>query len=348
MDRIFNNLFSPLFNIFRNFGSLLINNKYFSFSKIYTKNTLFINGIIVTLLTISFYFTGLTIYYFSFCTEDVINLSSAILISNTHSINIKKSEDKSKKQIKYKYNYIKITVSFKDFTENKFIQILMLNLKLHSLNTILFQYNEYNTSTQLMLGPQVGIVVKDIHNINYYRKLYEYYVDKLEIQMSFYTVGLPDFITIYLKEIQVEDEIKIGDLSRIELPNKIIKVSDTKTKFNSNILPLTPDEKYFGSLLEGNLKLDYLNKLITNLENNKLLVNLSEYNKSTITNFNEDITNIVDQFKYEEKQITFLKNVKNLDKYKVYLSKNKLYLIISYLIKNFEYNRIVFKINTGK
>ena len=40
----------------------------------------------------------------------------------------------------------------------------MLNLKLHSLNTI---YKEYSTSIHLMLGPQVGIVVKETHNISY-------------------------------------------------------------------------------------------------------------------------------------------------------------------------------------
>jgi hypothetical protein len=32
-------------------------------------------------------------------------------------------------------------------------------------------------------------------------------------------------------------------MSQIELPKKLINVSETKTKFNSNILPLTLDEK---------------------------------------------------------------------------------------------------------
>ena len=34
----------------------------------------------------------------------------------------------------------------------------MLNLKINSLNTILFQYSDYSAFTNLMLGPQVGIV----------------------------------------------------------------------------------------------------------------------------------------------------------------------------------------------
>jgi hypothetical protein len=60
----------------------------------------------------------------------------------------------------------------------------MLNLKINSLNTILFQYNEYSTTTNLILGPQVGIVVKDKHDISYYRSLFEYYIDKLESILS--------------------------------------------------------------------------------------------------------------------------------------------------------------------
>jgi len=49
-------------------------------------------------------------------------------------------------------------------------------------------------------------------------------------------------------------------MSQIELPKKLINVSETKTKFNSNILPLTLDEKHFGSLLQDSIKVDYLNK----------------------------------------------------------------------------------------
>ena len=59
--------------------------------------------------------------------------------------------------------------------------------------------------------------------------------------MSLYNVGTPDFIIIHLKEIVVDDIIKIGQLSKIDLPKKLINVNETK--FNSNILPLTLNEK---------------------------------------------------------------------------------------------------------
>jgi hypothetical protein len=120
-----------------------------------------------------------------------------------------------------------------------------------------------------MLGPQVGIVVKKQHNISYYRDLFEYYKERLESLMSIYNVGTPDFIIIHLKEIIVDDKLKIGRLSQIELPKRLINVSETKTKFNSNILPLTLDEKQFGSLLQESLRVEYLNTII-----NKLQINL--------------------------------------------------------------------------
>jgi len=90
------------------------------------------------------------------------------------------SQNKSNTEIKHKFKLIQVTVPFKELTEIRFIQVLMLNLKLSSLNTLLFQCNKYSTFTNLMLGPQVGIVVKDKHDISYYRNLFEHYIEKLE------------------------------------------------------------------------------------------------------------------------------------------------------------------------
>jgi hypothetical protein len=201
-----------------------------------------------------------------------------------------------------------------------------------------------------MLGPQVGIVVKDKHDISYYKILFEYYIEKLESLLSMYMVGNPDFIVIHLKEILVDDSIKIGQLSQIELPKRLININETKTKFNSNILPLSLNEKDFGYLLQDSIKVEYLNKIISNLQNNLLLLNKSEDNKALLDNLKVDlnINNIAVQLKDENLQIAFLKEVIDSETHKVYLSKNKLYLIISYLTNKFEYNRIVFHNKTGK
>lgn len=51
----------------------------------------------------------------------------------------------------------------------------MLNLKLNSSYTIIFQYTLYEFNYQYMLGHQMGIIVKDKHDINYYSELYNHF-----------------------------------------------------------------------------------------------------------------------------------------------------------------------------
>lgn len=266
---------------------------------------------------------------------------------------------KTKTSKKEKYNLITIAVPFNEFTEIRFIQLLMLNLKVTSLNTILFQYSSYSTSTNLMLGPQVGLVVRDKHDISYYRILFEHYIDKLESIMSLYDASVPDFIIIHLKEILVEGKIKIGQLSKIDLPTKLINVSDTKIKFNNKILPLTLDERDFGNLLQSSIKVKYLEKIINDLQNNMLL-NTNDSEKNKLLNNIKKLAgelNIIsidyqpllwERLRDEKIQIAFLMEVIKSDKYKVFISKNKNYLIISFLTKKFNYNRIVFSTKTGK
>jgi hypothetical protein len=50
---------------------------------------------------------------------------------------------------KHKYQLIQVTVPFNELNEIRirFIQVLMLNLKINYLNTILFQYSDYSTFT---------------------------------------------------------------------------------------------------------------------------------------------------------------------------------------------------------
>ena len=102
-----------------------------------------------------------------------------------------------------------------------------------------------------LLRTQTGINVKETHNLNYYRNLYEPFSGKLEITMDRYNVESPDFIVIYLKELNLEKTLKKEDpIFQIVLSKSLVKVWKTKRFFNYNILPLTYNEKYFGYLLE--------------------------------------------------------------------------------------------------
>jgi len=216
-----------------------------------------------------------------------------------------------------------------------------------------------------MLGPQVGIVVKDNHDISYYRDLFEYFNEKLESLMSIYNINTPDFIDIIFKEITLDNQIKLGGISKIELPKRLIKISKTNNYFNNNILPLTLDDREFGSLLQDYIKTEYLNNLIIKLNNNNILITTDSNKETDILDsfkylnkkeedFSKNIKLILNKdnidvlLKDEKLQIAFLKEVIDSNQFKVFLSKNRKYIIISFYNKKFEYIRIVFLIKTGK
>ena len=114
-----------------------------------------------------------------------------------------------------------------------------------------------------MLGPQVGIRVLESHDLNYYKSLFEHLLEKLDITMQRYQVEIPDFIIINLKERRI-----LLRLNFLKLNKGIVKVGVTRQIFNSNILPLTLNEKYFGSLLQDQIRLEYLEDLIRYLHKN--------------------------------------------------------------------------------
>jgi len=273
--------------------------------------------------------------------------SSGISIQGVDEVNtfLTKSYNYSNKEFNTKRKVKKIIVAFDDLTETKFIETLIFNLSINSDNTILFQYYQYQSFTNLMLGSQVGIVVRDSHDIKYYKSLFEHYQDMLEITLSLYKVESPDFIIIHLTEITVDEHLKLGKL--VKPSTKLVKVTENLTLFKKNILPLTRLEKHYGNLLQGQVKFKYLRDLVSQLEKNNL------YSKSKNTNLKFDLNdNIIIQINNGKLQIPFLKEVISVkdenNKFKVFLSKDKLYLIITFLSNQFNNIRVVFKIKTAK
>ena len=82
--------------------------------------------------------------------------------------------------------------------------------------TILFQYSVNENNNQYMIGPQIGFNVKNNPNISHYRNLYKYLLEKLNILMDRYMITTPDFIVIHLKELNIDEDLKIGQFSDIK------------------------------------------------------------------------------------------------------------------------------------
>jgi hypothetical protein len=193
-----------------------------------------------------------------------------------------------------------------------------------------------------MLDRQIAIVVKDNHDLDHYKRLFEHYQLKLEMVMEFYNITYPDFIILHIKEFSINTKLVLDNIKNIQLHRGISKKVETKRNFNKQILPLTYNEKLFGSLLLDVLKVQYLNDLIKLIEKNvnKLDVQTIKTNKTS--------TPMNDYFFNEKSQIKFLLQVIESDTHKVFLSKDKKYLIISNLVNEGTYLRVVFDVRTGQ
>lgn len=249
------------------------------------------------------------------------NSNTNIVLNSVYNAGITNNSDLSNKPIKKnRYsNFIKITILFTEFNVTKFIETLMLNLKLNSSNTIIFQYTLYENAYQYMLGPQAGIIVKEKHDIDYYLNLYDHFNDLLESLMSRYQIEEPDFITIHLKEVLLEDTLIKNQISQIEFPKSILNVNKINFNFNDNILPLTFNENLFGFLLEDNLRDEYLKIIISKLQVHMVLDINSDKKISS-----KDKDSIAEQIQEDDPVIN-----------------NILYLLFSDQIQNITYKNLI-------
>jgi DNA polymerase family B len=243
----------------------------------------------------------------------------------------------------------KITVPYVKLNKISFLNILFLNLQLRSVNTILFQYTNYEQSIYYMLGKQVGVVVQDSHELNHYKNLFEHYRETLELLMDRYELDNPDFITFHFKTLHLEEDLfALKKNLNIELHKGLVKIAQTKKKLNSKILPYTNKEKYLGYLLIDKLRYRYLSDLISLLEKNEFIVKArteypvsfpleySNYNKDWQKSFGSGLEFLYYVQKSESENI------------KVFLHVSRRYLLISIKLQDNLYNRYVFNLKTGQ
>jgi DNA polymerase type B, organellar and viral len=243
----------------------------------------------------------------------------------------------------------KVTISFLELTKIKFLNLLLLNLQLRSINSILFQYTSYPSGIYYMLGKQVGVVVHESHDLTHYRNLFEHYKETLELLMDRYQLETPDFITFHFKTLHVDEDLLAlkKTLSNIELHKGLVKVEKLKQNFNSKVLPYTYNERYLGNLVIGNLRQKYLSELVSFISKNN-------YSETTRTEKSITIpiefSNNEKELKYSfESGLEFLQHVLNSPtaEYKVFVHGTRKYLIISRQITNYIINRYVFNLKTG-
>ena len=67
---------------------------------------------------------------------------------------IENNQQEKKFNVEKKFN--NVTIPAHSFNQVNFINIMVLNLKLRSINTIMMQYSSYSDNKYYMLGSQVG------------------------------------------------------------------------------------------------------------------------------------------------------------------------------------------------
>lgn len=158
--------------------------------------------------------------------------------------------------------------SYNDFTQTTFISYIMENYRLNSVNTILVQLNFHKNNLFLMSGPQIGLKITDHHNISYYKNVYNIIISRIDDIISKYDIdSLPETILIKQKNLNLSKSLELTTIKDIEINIKNINKSVLKKIFSSKYLPLSKDISKFGYLVEGELKSNYINRLLNNIKN---------------------------------------------------------------------------------
>lgn len=245
---------------------------------------------------------------------------------------------------------------YSDFTETNFSHFIMENLLPNRSYSILIKLG-FEGRSFYMIGSQIGISVKNSHNINYYKNLYEVISFKINDLNDRYDINRdPDTVHILFKSIDVPSSlVKLDKNSILSSLNKsVFKKSSLNQIFSSNYLPLSMDSSKLGYLIEQDLKLKYVGDLIKTflnyglvvpdiLKNQKIIDSSDIYikdvgktKKRKVLILNIDLTKYISLYLNHRKTETFIKNSASID-YKIY----------TYHLNEKGYVKFIYDLNTG-
>nr|QWO71376.1 DNA polymerase [Calocybe gangraenosa] len=156
-----------------------------------------------------------------------------------------------------------------DFTEDKFQNEIMKNFKLNTTYSILLKISSYNNLIFKMCGPQIGLIIKQEHDLDFYSKIYSLILTRIEQTSELYDyMETIESLEIMYSIIIPQKELILKNISNYSLSQQLVNKKEVKRNFNQNFLPLTTDVSYYGFHLLP--ESEERHKLIT-LINNSLL-----------------------------------------------------------------------------
>ena len=155
--------------------------------------------------------------------------------------------------------------TFDDFNQTNFLNFIMENFLLENTYTLLVSFGFSGNSVFYTSGKQIGLKITNYHDINFYKNIYNIIILRIDDVISEYDKSsYPNTISVMYKSLNIPQELVLENINSITV-NKSILTKSEKTKiFSSKYLPLTIHNKYFGYLVEKDLKQKYINKLISN------------------------------------------------------------------------------------
>ena len=107
-----------------------------------------------------------------------------------------------------------IHISFKDFSLERFQTEITKNFKLNTTYSILLKISSGNSLIFKMCGPQIGIVIGNEHNLDYYSKLYNIILTRIEVTVDNYDyLDIVEGLEIMYSAITTQKEMTIKNIS---------------------------------------------------------------------------------------------------------------------------------------
>ena len=217
------------------------------------------------------------------------------------------------KKINFKY----IHIPFENFTLGKFQGEIIKNFKLNTTYSIIIKISSSNNLIFKMCGPQIGLVVGNNHNLQYYSDLYNLILTRIETTVDSYNyIDTVDGLEIMYSVIIPQKELSLKNIGKYPLKQQMINQYEVRKNFNQNLLPLTIDTSYYGIQIL--------------FEERQKIIQL--INSNIILSKNEKDFIIVDS--------------DNIFKYISPNNKNK-FIIVSKKLDNNNFLRYIFDFNTG-
>ena len=119
---------------------------------------------------------------------------------------------------KFKNNYLHFTLE--NFTVNNFIDEIIKNCSFNTTFSLMIKISCDNNQVLKMCGQQIGLVIKNEHDINHYKLVYDVINIRIDSTINMYNdIESVDIIEILLTVIIPQPELTLKNISNINLNN---------------------------------------------------------------------------------------------------------------------------------